>query len=158
MQWSLIKIIFPLKGAPTLTSIYVPTTPSQTVLIAKRYCVPKKDLRTATDLKSFYCASLICIFRWRCLVRDLLILKIVKWLPGLDAFICFLAALFFDDFRVWKSKLEWNMESIKRLQKYKNVASLGHYTIYRSSRPEVFLRKGVLKICNTFTGVNRTSA
>ena len=24
--------------------------------------------------------------------------------------------------------------------------------IYRSSRPEVFLRKGVLKICSTFTG------
>ena len=28
----------------------MPATPSQNVLIAKRYCASKKDLKTATDL------------------------------------------------------------------------------------------------------------
>lgn len=49
-QGSLIKIIFPLEDSPTLTSIYMPVTRSQNVLITKRYCASKKGLRTRTKI------------------------------------------------------------------------------------------------------------
>ena len=45
-QWRLIKIVFPMEGSPNLPSIYVSTTTSQTVLIAKRYCASQNDLNT----------------------------------------------------------------------------------------------------------------
>ena len=77
MQWSLIKIISSQECSPTLTSICVPATPSQTVLIAKRYSASKKDwkLRPISHkypvrvgepswgkiiLVILHCASLIC--------------------------------------------------------------------------------------------------